>query len=597
MMKKIAQFIVLSFLIIGCGGEGDHKDQKDAQPKQQEGPEAGGRVNISESVKFQSLHPHTIVDLPTAHIATQIFEGLLKYNPKDLSVEPNLAESYTVDENGVVYTFKIKKGVMFHDDPCFEGGKGRELTAHDVRTSFELLCTHSPENVSFSGTFKDKVEGANAFYEASVTENPLDSISGIKVIDDYTIEIKLVKPYTSFLYTLAWAPTSIFPKEAHEQYGIHMKVGTGPFTIKSSNITDEYALLLKNKNYHGKDKDGQALPYIDSLMAYFIESKKEQLKRFEDGEIDLVVGLPAESIKEVVENQISQFEDEPPKYILDRSPEMAVQYYSFNVAKKPFDSKKVRQAINYAIDKDRIVNDILKGEAYGPGNHGITPPAFSGYDISKINGYNYDLEKAKKLLAEAGFPGGKSFPTIKLLLNSGGSKNTKVAIEIQEQLLTNLGINLDLEIVSLAQRIEDSKYGRSNIYRTSWVADFPSPENFLWLLYGGGVPKSMDEPSYPNVGRYVNHSYDKLFEEAIYEQNEKQRYELFLKAEQMMIEDAPIIPLWYEEKYRLTQSYIRGYHSNAMNYRDMTTVFVDKIIKKRRAESLKAKTQKEEAPQ
>lgn len=585
-MKKLAYLLGFALILSACGsGDGTDSDQN-KEPLEQAGPEPGGKMSICESVKFQSLHPHTIVDLPTAHIATQVFESLLKYNPEDLSIEPNLAESYTIDEAGTTYKFSLKKGVMFHDDACFEGGKGREVKADDVKKCFELLCTNTPVNVNFAGTFKDKVVGANEYYEASTSDNPMDSIPGIVVIDDYTLEIKLIQPYSSFLYTLAWVPTAVFPVEAHEQYAEHMVVGTGPFTLDKGKVSDEQALLLKNKNYHKKDKDGVALPYLDSLNVLFVESKKEQLKKFEEGNVDLVIGLPAESIKEVVENQISEFQNEPPRYVLDRSPEMGVNYYAFNIKSKAFGNKKVRQAINYAIDKDRIVNDILKGEAYGPGNHGLTPPAFKGYDITKITGYGYDVEKAKKLLSEAGYPNGKGFPTVKLLLNSGGSKNTKVAIEIQEQLLTNLGINLDLEIVSLAQRIEDSKYGRADIYRTSWVADFPSPENFLWLCYGKDVPKTLDKPSYPNMSRYANPAFDKLYEAGVYAQDEKERYAQFLKAEQLMIDDAPVIPLWYEEKYRLTQSHIKNYYSNAMNYRDFAEVYVDKIIKQRRAEYL-----------
>ncbi len=508
----------------------------------------------------------------SSHVASQIYEGLVKFNAKDLSIEPALAESWTISEDGSKYTFKLKKGVFFHDDLCFAGGKGREFKAEDVRYSFERLATQHADNAMFAATIKNLLKGANEYYLASVSKKPDFEFEGVKVIDEYTVEFNLTAPSSSFLYILANPSLSIFPKEAYEMYGNQTKTGTGPFMFASH--SNEKLVLIKNPNYHRKDTLGNQLPFIDSLVFNFISSKKSELEEFQNGNLDIIVGLPSESIKDVVEKQITDFQNRPPKFILDRSPELATQYYEFNTAVKVFKDKKVRQAISYAIDRDRIVDEILKGEAYGPGIYGITPPSLKNYDVTSIKGYKQDKVLARKLLADAGYPNGKGFPSVKLILNSGGSKNVIVALEIQKQLRDVLNINLDLEVVPLNVKIEESMMGRGDMFRSAWVADFPSAENFLMLTYGKTVPKTLNEPSWPNVSRYVNAQFDELYEKALLTQNQEEKNKLLMQAEQLMMDDAPVLVLWYDEKYRLYQARVNNFYSNPLNYWDFSNVYL-----------------------
>ena len=292
----------------------------------------------------------------------------------------------------------------------------------------------------------------------------------------------------------------------------------------------------------------------------------------------MVIGLPSESIKDMVESQIADFQNKPPKYVLERSPEMASQYYEFNMTKEPFNNIKVRQAFSYAIDRNKIVEDVLKGEAYGPAINGISPPSFKGYDITKITGYDFDAEKAKKLLAEAGYPNGKGFPKVKIELNSGGAKNTNVVLEIQKQLMEVLNVNVDFEVVPQKQKMEDAKYARAEIFRAAWIADFPSPENFLWILYGATVPAELSQPSYPNIPRYKSEEFDKLFDSGKAAKAQEEGYADFLKAEQIMMNDAPIMMLWYDENYRLVKSNVRNLFSNPMRYRDYSQVYLKDVV-------------------
>lgn len=547
----------------------------------------GGTLKVNETEMYQTLYPYRITDAVSAFVAQQIYEGLVKFDTRDLSIKPCLAEKWEVDAAGMTYTFHLRKGVKFQDNPCFPGGKGREVKANDVKYSFEMLCTDHPDNFNFAATFKDRVLGANQYFEQSKNGKPGD-LEGIKVIDDHTIQIKLYAPTSSFIYVLANPAAAIVAKEAVDQYGNKMKVGTGPFVFAENENVKDRIILKRNPHYYAVDSLGNQLPYLDTVLITFKQSKKEELEDFQAGKVDMVIGLPAESIKEVVESQIANFESKPPKFVLERTPEMTTQYYEFNIKKAPFDNVKVRKAFSYAIDRNRIIDEVLKGEAYGPGVNGISPPSFKGYDITKIKGYDYDPEKAKKLLAEAGYPNGNGFPTVKLELNSGGARNSNVAFEIQKQLMDVLGVNIDLEVVPLSQKLEDATYGRAEIFRSAWIADYPSPENFLWTLYGGTVPDSPDKPSYPNTPRYKNPEYDKLYEAGKSAKTKEEAYDYFLKAEQILMDDAPIMVLWYDENYRLVQSRVRNFFLNPMRIRDFSEVYIQEpVAKKEEAEKSK----------
>lgn len=568
MKRSFLFFVPLAIFVASCSNSNNNSAERVAKGDKV----YGGTLKINETEAYQTLYPFGITDIGSAHIANQIYEGLVKFNSKDLSIMPSIAEKWEMDAAGTTYTFHLKKGVFFQDNECFPEGKGREVKASDFEYSFELLCVDSKDNSNYSATFKDRVVGANKFFDASKGK-PNGKIEGVKVIDDYTLSITLTSPSSSFLYALASPAASVVPKEAIEKYGVDAKVGTGPFVFVE-NAGNDHVILKRNDNYHGKDSLGNQLPFLDSVVISFLPTKKQELESFQSGDLAMVIGLPSESIKDMVETQIADFQNKPPKYVLERSPEMASQYYEFNTTKEPFNNLKVRQAFCYAIDRNKIIEEVLKGEAYGPGVNGICPPSFKGYDITKITGYDFDAEKAKKLLAEAGYPNGKGFPKVKIELNSGGAKNANVVLEIQKQLMEVLNVNVDFEVVPQKQKLDDAKYARAEIFRAAWIADFPSPENFLWILYGGTVPNDLSQPSYPNTTRYKNADFDKLFDEGKAAKTQEEAYAAFMKAEQTMINDAPVMVLWYDENYRLVKSNVRNIYFNPMRYRDYSEVYL-----------------------
>jgi oligopeptide transport system substrate-binding protein len=564
-MRKIAilSFIFLTVALISCNnrnknGGGLGKDDNDETRKV---------LYVNEIEPNNDLIPISITDAITSNVAYQIYEGLVRFNPKTLEAMPSIAEKWDIDASGTKYTFTLRKNVSFQDDPCFPEGKGRIVTASDFKYSFELLCSQHPKNYNFGLTFKGLVKGANAYYDASANGKPAFDLEGVKVISDNVLEITLESPSPFFLKMLCTISTSVVAKEAYEKYGLGMRIGTGPFMYVQSENPNEKIFLVKNPNYYRTDSAGVKLPYLDTICVSFISTKQAELDKFKNGNLDIVIGLPSESINEFLSEQIKQFENKPPKYILERSPEMVTQFYEMNLSDPTLKKLAVRKALNYAVDREKIVSDVLKDQAYGPGINGIVPPTFKGYATSVIKGYGYDPEKAKRYLAEAGYPNGKGFPTLKLELNSGGSRNTNVALEVQKQLQKTLNVNIEFEVLSLAKKMENAKMGKGQILRTAWVADYPSPINFLMLGYSKTLPDSPEKPSYPNTTRYNNAEFDKILELGMKAKSLEEQYELFGKAEQILMDDCPFIVLWYDENYKITKSNVHNFHFNPMNYK------------------------------
>jgi oligopeptide transport system substrate-binding protein len=570
-MKRTTILAAFSLLILSsCGRKGNQNQAESAQAKG--GRVYGGCLRVAETENIQNLNPNSILDVSSNFIGTQIYDGLTRLNNANLKVEPAIAEKWEVDATGTKYTFHLRKGVFFQDDKCFSGGTGREVKATDFKYSFELLCKNTPDNSGFANSFKDRVKGANAYFDGK------GELDGVKVIDDYTLEITLEHPSTVFLQILAETTCGVIAKEAVEKYGREIKVGAGAFMWDAARSGKDKIVLRKNPNYYGTDSLGNKLPFLDSVLIYIVPAKDKELAMFKDGNLDMITSLPSQSIKEMVETQIQDFQNRPPKYLLDNAAEMITQYYTFNITRPPFDNIKVRKAFNMAVNRKKLVEDVLNNQAFGAGQYGFTPPTFSGYDITKIKGYEYNVAEAKKLLAEAGYPNGRAFPPVKIILNSGGARNTNVVVELQKQLLENLNVNVDFEVIPMAQKLELAATNQADIVREAWVADYPSPESFLSVFYGATVPKDANQKSYPNTVRYKNAQYDKYFVMGRDAINQDSSFANFMRAEQILINDAPIMVLWYDGNYRLTRYGVQNANTNAMRYRNLSDVYIKEVV-------------------
>lgn len=575
-------FPVLVSLLSGCG-PGDRRAADETQLRQAPGGVYyGGVFRLNESEYIKNLFPHNITDAYSYRVASQIYEGLFRFNDETLEVEPGLAERFELDETRTLYTFYLKRGVSFHDNPCFPDGKGRELTAEDVRYAFTRLCTQDINNQHFS-IFKGLLVGADAHYAASAERQPESGVEGIRVLDRHTLQLQITAPNALFLVHLARPACFIFPREAFERYGVDMRiqaVGTGPFMLQPGDVDEDISILLRrNSNYHRKDAQGNSLPYLDAVNIQFIKDKKTELFEFRKGNLDMIYRLPTEFIIEILEETMPGASGEYSQFELQRSPEMMTQILVLNNQSGVFSDVRVRKAFSYAIDRAKILDFVLNGEGYAPGHHGITPPVFSNYDINAIRGYQLNIDSARYYLSQAGYPGGKNFPSIQFMLNAEGERQTHVAVEIQKQLKDHLNIDVELVILPFAQLLEKSYRGEFALMRAAWVADFPSPENFLWVFNSSDVPNSTGVVSYPNIPRYINQDFDRLFDAALGAPSIDAANALFSRAELLLMQEAPVIVLWYDEGYRLVQSYVRNFPNNPMQYRDFSEVYFQDALK------------------
>ena len=518
-----------------------------------------------------------VKDYYTSSVLNQISEGLTRLDPKTLLPIGCLSEKWELSNDGLTYTFHLRDNVFFHDHSCFVNGKGRKFTADDVKYTFELVCAKNDEGKGshgYSSILKETLRGAEDYFEGRET-----SITGIEIVDERTIKMTTKQIDQNFPAKLS---LSNFRIVAHEVVKCGKEtdlVGTGPFKYGyESQDGTPYVALLKNENYYLKDEAGVNLPYLDSVIIFFENNQLEQLELFEKGVVHFIQDIPPSRITHVLEDRIQDFSGDNPIMTLSNDPLLSTQYYALNTQSKALKDKRVRQALNYAVNKDRILNKVLKSSPQS-GIYGIVPPLpklLPGYDFQGVKeaGYQYNPEKARELLREAGYPGGKGFPTLTLKFNTG-TIHSAVADEFRKQIANELGININLEGMSFEERLLDETSGKGDIFRTAWYGDYIGAESFLMNFYGKLVPQDKDVPSSVNATRFRNDEFDAFFEKAQMEYNEKERNKLFSEAEKILLEEAPLIVMWYNEQFILQYTKVKNLETNSILYLDLTRVSIE----------------------
>lgn len=576
---KLSAHILFSLIIVvlltSCGG----KKNETVHSAGAGGKFYGGEFRTNEAGELRSLDPVGINDATSHHIAAQVYDNLISFDSK-LHIIPELAETWEISPDGLIYTYHLRKGVYFHDNPCFPNGKGRELTAEDVKYSFMRLCDIRTQTRGF-GYFQGKVIGVNEYFDATRKavetrqEPTVTDIPGFVVVDKYTFQFRLTRAFSPFENYPALGCMMIHPKEAVDYYKkdfFQHPVGTGPFSFTSW-TPDRECILTRNPKYWDKDASGNQMPFLDKVKFTFIKDLKAQLLEFKQGNIDEAYRIPNEFFADVV-GEDGKAKGDYTQFKLLSLPALSTQFYGMLAPSKEFSDKRVRQAFSMAVDRPRIIKYVLKGQAAGPGYNGIVPPAMPDYNASLIKGYKFDLSKARQLLAEAGYPNGKGFPKVVFQLNSGGGRNLQVAEAIQSMLTENLGVKVELKEVEWAKHLDEVDAGHSMFFRLGWVADYPDPENFLNLCYGKIVPK--DGSASPiNQVRYNNPEFDKLFEQAVATVDRTKRMELYQQAEQVAMNEAPMLILFYDSDYRLLQSNVEDYHNNSMDRRHYKYIWMN----------------------
>lgn len=501
-------------------------------------------INLEEGLT--SLDPAFCRNHYTIWMDNQVFNGLVQINDS-LKVTPCIAKSWQVSADGLLYTFHLRNDVYFHDDPHFANGIGRKAVAADFVYSFGRLID---PKVASSGSwiFSDKVDDKRAF----------------SAPDDSTFLIKLKQPFAPFLSMLTAQYCSVVPKEVVDFYGKDFRshpIGTGPFKLKYWK-EGEVLVLLKNDKYWEFDSKGKRLPYLDAVRATFIADKQTSFLEFVKKKLDFLNDIDGSYRDDILTKSGKVTQKYKGKFILNTAPYLNTMYLGIlvdsNLAivkKSPLKILKVRQAINYAIDRQKMIK-YLRNSMGTPGYSGFIPQGMPGFDGKCVKGYSYDPEKARRLLAEAGFPDGKNLPEISLATTVG----YRSLIEYVQGQLDRIGIKTSVEITQGASLRELVSKNGINFFYGQWIADYPDGENYLSVFYSKNKI-----PYGPNYTGFNNKRFDTLFEQTYHVKNDSARYALYQQMDNLVMEQSPVVVLYYDKLVNLYQNNISGYSLNGQN--------------------------------
>ena len=544
--KNIILCFLISVLLFSCSGK--------------KNSHAGKTVfRYNEPKGITSLDPAFSRTMANIWAVNQLFNGLVQMNDETL-IQPCIAKAWDISDDGLTYTFHLRSDVYFHDSKVFPTGKGREISAQDFVYSFNRIVDEkvlSPGRWIFNNV--DFKEG-KGFYAS----------------DDSTFVIRLKTPFPPFIGMLTMQYCSVVPKEAVDFYGKDFgrnPVGTGSFKIKWW-YEGVKLVLHKNENYFETD-NGNKLPYLDAVSITFINDPQSSFLEFVKGNTDMLSGLDDGSYKDAIITPSGELKAEFKDNVnLISQPFLNTEYLGFVVndsleivRNSPLRKKEIRQAINYGIDRVKMMR-YIRNNIGAPAENGFVPEGLPSFS-KDLKGYDYNPAKARDLLAQAGYPNGKGLPEITLHTTS---QYLDLCEYIQHQ-LSEIGIKIKMEVNPPGTHGEMVANAQSLFWRKSWIADYADAENYLALFYSKNFT-----PKGPNYTLFKNDKYDQLYDAALKEVNDTVRYELYREMDKIIIDSAPIVPLYYDRVLRFVSKDVEGLGSNSMNL--LTLKRVKKLIAK-----------------
>jgi peptide/nickel transport system substrate-binding protein len=470
----------------------------------------------------------------------QLFNGLVQLD-NDLNIKPELATSWKISPDGLTYIFHLRKDVYFHESPVFGKKRTRNVKASDFVYSFNRL---SDPKVASPGSWV------------------LQQVKEHKALDEFSLLIKLKKPFPAFLGLLSMRYCAVVPKEAVEYFGTNFRsnpIGTGPFYFKrwDENVK---LVLRKNPTYFEFDSQGERLPYLEAVAIKFIPDIQSEFKLILQGKLDFIKSLDS-SYKDELLTPIGELQ---PKYkeqlTMLKGPYLNTEYIGFYLesTNPAIQSKKIREAINIGFDRKLMIAYLRNIFGY-PANTGFIPKGLQG---SSQEPSPFNVLKAKKLVNDYQLEN-KDKPSITVATDA----NYLDICEYLQQELQKIGIDLNIEVMPSASLRQAKSSGKLELFRASWIADYPDAENYLSLFNSKNF-----SPNGPNYTHFENPAYDELYQEALSTVSSTLRYEKYREMDAMAMKEFPIIPLYYDQVIRFLQKDVIGMEINPINLLVLKTV-------------------------
>jgi peptide/nickel transport system substrate-binding protein len=501
----------------------------------------------NESAGITSLDPAFAKDLANIWACNQLFNGLVQLN-EHLEVVPCIAYRWEISEDGKLYTFYLRNDVYFHDDTVFKKDHGRKVVAADFEYSLDRLA--DPATAS---------PGAWVFGNVKKSGDDFD----FHAVNDTTFCIGLMQPFPPFLGLLSMQYCSVVPKEAIDYYGRDFRrhpVGTGPFSFKYWKEGVKL-VFVRNQNYF-ESENGTRLPYLDAVAITFLVDKQAAFFEFVKGNLDFLSGIDA-SYKDELLTQSGHLN---PKYAdrfcLFTQPYLNTEYLGILVdtassalTDRPLRYSAVRKAINYGFDRRKMMK-YLRNNIGTPGIYGIIPPGMPCFDSVEMRGYDFYPDSSRFYLAQAGYSGDVHLPEITL---STTADYLDLCKYIQHE-LSEVGITLKIDVNPAATLKELKAQAKVPFFRASWIADYPDAENYLSLFYSKNFC-----PNGPNYCHFSDRLFDAMYEEALLETTDSLRYSSYKKMNRILMDQSPVIILYYDQVLRFTRKNIEGLGINPVN--------------------------------
>ncbi len=525
MFQRIIIAFILSVIIFSCGTSKKSKNI----------------FSINQVAGVESLDPAFAKNLNIMWHTNNLYNRLIEYDD-DMNVIPSIGKSWTVTPDRKTYTFIIRDDVFFHDNEAFPNGKGRKMTAYDVAYSLGRIIDEkvaSPGAWIFNGNIADTKP-----FEAT---------------NDTTFILRLNKPFNPIMGILSMQYCGIVPKEVVEKWGKDYRshpCGTGAFVMNhwEEAVTITYQ---RNPNYWEKDSQGNQLPYLDGVKATFIDSKATEFLMFMQGDLDFMNGIDASFKDQVLSKKGELKEAFSDKIELQKHAYLNVEYLGILQEKgktktEVLLNKKIRQAINYGFDRKKLIL-YLRNSIGQAAINGMVPPGVAGFNPDEVKGYEYNPAKAKALIEDVKK---KSKSPIKVTLLTPDNYTDRcnfIASQLKE-----IGIDVQIEIMQPNLLREQMSNSKADFFWATWIADYPDAESYLTLFYSKNTAP-------PNYTRFNNAQYDALYEQSLTEENFETKLKLYNEMDKIIIEEAPCVPLFYDEVVQFVQKRVQNFETNSLN--------------------------------